>query len=194
MKERLLAALARLDPRLVLGGMVLLVALVALEGWLLVLRSPLAEYQKLAATRATLAASLGAVAGEQGEVGRLGTELKEVTARLGAQLRPPGPDDQIAAMVMAELDRAASISGVTLAGIRPAARRQVQSFEEVQFEVSAQGKYLQLCQWLLDFERTLGSSATVSEFSMQSADEGRLVALTLVVALYRPVQAAGAGK
>jgi Tfp pilus assembly protein PilO len=194
MRARLLAALARLDPRLVLAGMMLLVALFALEGWLLVLRNPLAEYQKLAATRATLGASLRAVSGEQGELGRLAAELKQASARLGAQLRPPGPDDQIAAMVMAELDRAASVTGVTLAGIRPGARRQVQSFEEVLFEVSAQGKYLQLCQWLMDFERTLGSSATVSEFSMQSADEGRLVALTLKVALYRPLQTAGAQK
>jgi hypothetical protein len=64
----------------------------------------------------------------------------------------------------------------------------------VLFEVSAQGKYLQVCQWLLDFERILGQNATVSEFSMRSADEGRLVAVTLKVALYRPMQAAGAAK
>ena len=95
----------------------------------------------------------------------------------------------LASMVMTELDRAAALNGITLAGIRPGARKQVQSFEEVLFEVNAQGKYLQLCQWLLDFERTLGQSATVSEFSMKSADEGRLVALTLKVALYRPIQA-----
>ena len=194
MRERLLAALAGLDARLFLGGMVLLLALVAGEGWLLVLRKPLTEYQTLAATRETLALSLGAAPSQQGELGRLAAELKQITARLGAQLRPPGPDDQIASMVMAELDRAASLNGITLAGIRPGARRQVQSFEEILFEVNAQGKYLQLCQWLMDFERTLGQSATVSEFSMKSADEGRLVALSLKVALYRPMQVAGAAK
>ncbi len=191
MRERLLAALAGLDARLFLGGMVLVLALVAGEGWLLVLRKPLAEYQKLAATRETLALSLGAAPSQQGELARLAAELREITARLGAQLRPPGPDDQIASMVMAELDRSAALNGITLVGIRPGARRQVQSFEEVLFEVNAQGKYLQLSQWLLDFERTLGRGATVSEFSMKAADEGRLVALTLKVALYRPMQVAG---
>ena len=191
MKERLLAALARLDARLLLGGMVFLVALVAGESWLLLLQKPLAEYHKLAATRETLALSLGAVPSQQGELARLAAELKQITARLGAQLRPPGPDDQIASTVMAELDRAAALNGITLASIRPGGRRQVQSFEEVLFEVNAQGKYLQLCQWLLDFERALGQSATVSEFSMSSANEGRLVALSLKVALYRPMQVAG---
>lgn len=194
MRERLLAALAGIDARLVLGGMILLLALVAAEGWLLVLRKPLAEYRKLAADRETVASSLGAGPGQQGELARLAAELKQVTARLGAQLRPPGPDDQMASTVMAELDRAAALHGITLAGMRPGARRQVQSFEEVLFEVNAQGKYLQLCRWLMDFERTLGQSATVSEFSMRSADEGRLVALSLKVALYRPLQAAGAAK
>ena len=194
MRARLLAALASLDPRLFLGGTVLLLALVAFEGWLLVLRKPLADYQNLAATREALASSLGAARSEQGDLGRLAAELKQITARLGAQLRRPEPDDQIASKVMAELDRAASQHGITLAGIRPGARRQVQSFEEVLFEVNAQGKYLQLCQWLMDFERTLGQSATVSEFSMKSADEGRQVALSLKIALYRPVQVASAAK
>ena len=191
MSERLLAALGRLDARLLLGGMVLLLALVAGESWLLVLRKPFTEYQKLAATREALALSLAAAPSQQGELGRLASELKQTTARLGAQLSPPGPDDQIASMVMVELDRAASLNGITLAGIHPGARRQVQSFEEVLFEVNAQGKYLPLCQWLMDFERTLGQSATVSEFSMKSADEGRLVAVSLKVALYRAMPAAG---
>src|SRR6266700_3803621 len=74
------------------------------------------------------------------------------------------------------------------------ARRQVLSFEEIAFEVSAQGQYLLLCEWLLDFERTLGRSATVTDFTMRSVDEGRQVGLTLKVALYRPLPAAGGGK
>ena len=194
MSGRLLTALARLDPRLFLGGMLLLLALLAVEGWLLVLRKPLTDYRNLAETRGTLASSLGAARSDPGELGRLAAELKQITARLGAQLRPPGADDQVASMVMAELDRAASQNGITLASVRPGARRQVRSFEEVQFEVSAQGRYLQLCQWLMGLERTLGQSATVTEFSMKSADEGRLVALSLKIALYRPMQVAGAAK
>ena len=194
MKERIFAWLAGLDPRMLLGGMVLLVALVALEGWLLLLRQPLAEYQRLVAARQSMSSALGAAKGQQGDLGRLAADLKLVNARVGEKLRPPGPDDQVASVLMADLDRSATSHGVTLAGIRPGARRRVQSFEELLFEVNAQGKYLPLCRWLMDFERTLGQSATVSEFTMKSADEGRLVALSLKIALYRPIESSGVAK
>ena len=95
---------------------------------------------------------------------------------------------------MAELDRSAGQNGITLAGIRPGSRREVLGFEEVSFEVSAQGEYLRLCQWLVNFERTLGQSATVSEFTMRAAGEGRVIALSLKVGLYRPLQPAGGAK
>jgi len=194
MKERIFAALARLDPRLLLGLMILIAGLVAFEGWLLLLRAPLAEYQKLILTRESLALSLAAAPSQQGELARLAAELRQVSARLTGQLQPPAPDDQIASLVMAELDRSAGQNGITLAGIRPGPRREVLSFEEVSFEVSAQGNYLRLCQWLMDFERTLGQSATVSEFTMKAMDEGRVLALTLKVGLYRPLQLSGVAK
>ena len=194
MKERMLAALARFDPRLLLGLMILIAGLTAFEGWLLLLRAPLAEYQKLILTRESLALSLAAAPSQQGELARLAAELRQVSARLTGQLQPPAPDDQIASLVMAELDRSAGQNGITLAGIRPGPRREVLGFEETSFEVSAQGNYLRLCQWLMDFERTLGRSATVSEFTMKAAGEGRVLALTLKVGLYRPLQLSGAAK
>lgn len=182
--------LARFDPRLLLGGMMLVAGLAAFEGWLL-LRQPLAEYQTLRSARESMALSLAAVPSQQGELSRLAAELNQVSARLTGQLRPPAPDDQIAAQVMAELDRSAGQNGITLAGIRPGARRAVLSFEETSFEVNARGNYLRLCQWLMDFERTLGQSATVSEFTMRAVDEERTLALSLKVALYRPLQSPG---
>ena len=194
MKQKMLAALARLDPRLLLGLMILVAGLAAFEGWSLLLRAPLAEYQKLISTRESLALSLAAAPSQQGEIARLAAELRQVSARLTGQLRPPAPDDQIASLVMAELDRSAGQNGITLAGIRPGPRREVMGFEEVSFEVSAQGSYLRLCQWLVDFERTLGQSATVSEFTMKAADEGRVLALSLKVGLYRPLQLSGSAK
>jgi Tfp pilus assembly protein PilO len=194
MKEQMLAALARLDPRLLLGLMILVAGLVAFEGWSLLLRAPLAEYQKLISTRESLALSLAAAPSQQGELARLAAELRQVSARLTGQLRPPAPDDQMASLVMAELDRSAGQNGITLAGIRPGPRREVLGFEEVSFEVSAQGNYLRLCQWLMDFERTLGQSATVSEFTMKAAGEGRVIALTLKLGLYRPLPLSGVAK
>ncbi len=170
MNPRLAAALTRLDPRVLLGGMLFIVGLVAGEGWLLVLSKPYAEYQTLIATSESLSASLTRLPRKDSDLAQLAEELRQVSERLTGQMRATTPEDQIASEVMANLDRSAAESGVTLTGIRPGVRRQVLEFEEISFDVSAQGRYLQLCQWLLDFDRTLGRNATVSEFTMKSAD------------------------
>ncbi len=192
MSARLAAALMRLDPRLLLGGMLFIVGLVAGEGWLLVLSKPYAEYQTLIATGENLSASLNKLPRKESDLTQLAEELRQVSERLTGQMPATASDDQIASEVMASLDRSAAASGVTLTGIRPGVRRQVLEFEEISFDVSAQGRYLRLCQWLLEFDSTLGRNATVSEFTMKTTDEGRLVALNLKVVLYRPLRVPGA--
>jgi Tfp pilus assembly protein PilO len=194
MSPRMTAALTRLDSRVLLGGMLFIIGLVAVEGWLLVLSKPVAEYQTLIAASESLSASLTRLPRRESDLAQLAEELRQVSEQLSGQMPAPTSDDQMASEVMASLDRSAAANGITLTGIRPGVRRQVLEFEEVSFDVSAQGKYLRLCQWLLDFERTLGRNATVSEFTMKSADEGRLVALNLKAVLYRPLRTAGSAK
>lgn len=194
MNPRLIAVLTRLDPRVLLGGLLFIVGLIAGEGWLLVLSKPYAEYRTLIAASEALSASLNRLPRKESDLAQLAEELRQVSARLTGQMPVSTPDDQLASEVMASLDRSAAANGITLTGIRPGVRRQVLEFEEISFDVSAQGKYLRLSQWLLDFERTLGRSATVSEFTMKSADEGRQVALNLKAVLYRPLRAPGAAK
>jgi len=191
---RLIAVLTRLDPRVLLGGLLFIAGLIAGEGWLLVLSKPYAEYRTLITAGESLSASLNSLPRKESDLAQLAEELRQVSAQLTGQMPAATPDDQMASEVMASLDRSAAANGITLTGFRPGVRRQVLEFEEVSFDVSAQGKYLRLSQWLLDFERTLGRSATVSEFTMKSADEGRLVALNLKAVLYRPLRAPGAAK
>lgn len=187
--SKVYALLARLDSRLLAALMALVVCLLAFQGWILLLKGPQAVYQKQLAMHEALAASLTVVPDQQRELKRLAAQVREVSARVAGLA--PAPEAQLASVVMAELDRSAHTHGVTLAGIRPGPRREVLSFEEASFEVSAQGDYLRLCAWLMDFERTLGRSATVTEFSMRAANEGREVALAMKVALYRPLRHAG---
>jgi Tfp pilus assembly protein PilO len=195
MSPRLVTALSRLDSRLLLGLMLFIVGLIAVEGWLLVLSKPFADYRTLIKSGEALSASLTKLPRKDSDLGQLAEELRQVAERLTGQMPTLTPDDQLASEVMASLDRSAAANRITLTGIRPGLRRQVLEFEEVSFDVSAQGRYLQLCQWLLDFERTLGRNATVSEFTMKSADEGRQVALNLKAVLYRPLRSTpGAAK
>jgi Tfp pilus assembly protein PilO len=175
-------------------AMVLLGAAAAFEGWVLALRKPLNEYRNLVETKANLAAANDIAAARSGELGRLASELKQVSDRLNGELGAPAPDEQLAVSLMSDLDRAAASGGIVLTSVKPGTRRQVLSFEEVSFEVGARGKYLLLCEWLLGLERTLGTLATVTEFTMKSIDEGRQVALNLKVAVYRPAPITGATK
>lgn len=197
MKERMLAALNRLDPRLLAGLAMLFVALLVFEGWVL-LRQPLADYRTLRATRQALAVSLAAAAGEPDAgglpAGQLDGELRQLAERLAGQLRASAPDDQLAAQLMAELDRSAGLNGVALASFRPGARRQHAYLEESGFELGAHGSYQGLSQWLLDFERTLGPGVAVSELTIKTNGEGKPLALTLKLGVFRPLPGSGEKK
>lgn len=184
----MLDAIGKLNPRLVAGIMLLIVGLLAIEGWMLVLRKPYAEYQQIVATRALLESTLSLSSDQSTDLEKLTIELKPLTEKLGAELRLPASDDEIAASLMEALDRSAAVHGVTLSGVKPKERKQVSVFEEASFEITAKGSYLQLCEWMLDFGKTLGNNATISEFDMKNSNEERKVALSLNIALYRPLK------
>lgn len=188
MMTKTIQALGKLNPRLVYGLMLLVIGLLAFEGWILLLRKPYAEYQQILSTRESLVSSLRHSPDQLSELDKLANELKHLSEKLSGELRLPASDDKMAASLMEALDRSASMHDVMLASVKPKERKQVSVFEEVSFEVSAKGSYLHLCAWMLDFAKTLGNNATVTEFDMKSADEGRQVALSLNIALYRPLR------
>ncbi len=194
MSERLSAQLAKLNPRVLLVLLVCIPYLLAFEAWVLVLAKPLAQYRQLAANRAALATAAADTGYQEYDLSRLAAEIKLLSQRVNGELHTKASSDQMAAMLVSQLDRSAARGSIMLTGVKPGARRQVLDFEELAFDISAQGKYLMLCEWLMDFEHALGQNATVTEFDMKSADEGRQVAVTLKVALYRQWQNKGAGK
>ncbi len=191
MMKRVVDALGQLNERVVLGLMLFVLGLLAFEGWLLVLRQPYAQYQKVQATRLALSASLGQSADPSNEMGKLADELKQLTEKLAGTLHLPASDDQLAASLMEMLDQSASAHGLLLASIKPKEKKPVSVFEEVSYEVSAKGRYLQLTAWMLDFGKTLGHNATVTDFDMKTTEAGQLISLSMTLALYRPMQRRG---
>lgn len=189
MTERLLAALSRLSATAWWILALSIAAALALEGWIVVLRQPVAAYRELAAARESLRAIEPMMAAQEEELRRAGARSEELARRLNAELGAPASEEQLTVSLMRRLDEAAVREGIQLTSLKPASRRQVLSFEELSFEVGAQGRYLALCQWLLNFERSLGRFATVSDFTMRSNDAGRQVTLSLKLALYRPYPA-----
>lgn len=193
MKERLYAALSKADQRLVGGGMVVLLLLIAFEGWHLGLRAPFAQYRQLHESRLSLEDALGSLRSHDSELTRLHGELQGLQDRIRRELRVPQADEQLTAFVMTELDRSAAASGAMLKGVKPGARRLIGAFDEISYDLTAEGPYLLLCDWLMTLERELGHSAAITDFSMKATD-ARQVAATLKVAFYRPAKAQAPAK
>ena len=125
---------------------------------------------------------------QTGELEKVVSELKLLKAKLSGQLKVPASDDEMVASLMAALDQSASRYGIFLTSMTPGPRKQVSVFEEVSFGVIGNGSYLQLCRWMLDFEQTLGGSATITDFDMRTTGKDDHVILTFNIALYRPIQ------
>lgn len=186
MMKRTIAVLDGFDPRLIVGAGVLLVAMVAFEGWMLILRKPFAEYQQVVAARTELTSALSQEPDSSSDVEKLAIEVKRLSVSLSGKSQLPTSDDEIAASLMEALDRSARQHGVKLSAVKPRERRLVSVFEELSFEVHAEGGYLPLCGWILHFENVLGRNVTVAGFDMKAVEEGRQVQLTLDLAVYRP--------
>jgi Tfp pilus assembly protein PilO len=180
-------ALSRLSPGAFMIVTALVVGAFLIEAWMLVLRQPFAAYRDFSAARESLLAIERMTASQQEELRRESARNKDLAERLRAELHAPAPEEQLTVSIMRRLDQAAAGAGIKLTSLKPAGRRNVLSFEEISFEVGAQGGYLALCHWLLGFEALIGRSATVSEFTMKAVDEGRQVSLSLRLAVYRPL-------
>ena len=194
MSARLLTALSRISHGTLVVAGALIVAAVLFEAWMVVLRQPFAAYRDLATTREALRAIEQMTATQERDLRRASERAQELSERLRLALHQPAPDEQLTVSLMRKLDKGAAGAGIALTSLKPAGRRPVLSFEEMSFDVGARGKYVPLCEWLLNFERSIGGSATVTEFTMRSADEGRQVSMDMKLALYRPAQAAGGDK
>ena len=194
MIARLRAAFSALSPGTFTLVALLIGAALLFEGWMLVLRQPFVAYRELSAAREALRAIEQMTMAQEEELLRTSARTKALAERLQTELAGPATEEQLTVSLMRRLDQAAGREGIQLTSLRPASRRHVLSFEEISFDVGAQGRYLALCQWLLNFEQSLGRFATVTDFTMKSADGGRQVALNLRLALYRPLPAGGEAK
>lgn len=186
--NRVLDAIGKLNPRLVAGIMLLIIGLLAIEGWMLLLRKPYAEYKQAVASRVSLEARLIHASDQASDLAKLTIEIKQLTEKLDAELRLPASDDEMAASLMEALDRSAAVHGVMLSGVKPKERKQMPVFEEVSFEITAKGPYLHLSEWMMGLGQALGNNATITEFDMKSGNEEQKVALSLSIALYRPLK------
>ncbi len=176
---------ARIEPRVLLLLMGSILAILVLEGWLLVLRAPLSDYRRLQAERRALARPQAEPARLQAEIGRAESELAALTLKLQGQSAQL-PLDQMVVAIIDRLDRIAARRGVRLDSVRPGATRQVLMFDEVSSDIKVTGRYQALFEWLRDTENELGP-LVITQFSMKRTDPASgTLAMDLKLAAYRP--------
>ncbi|MGP1677355.1 MAG: GspMb/PilO family protein [Burkholderiales bacterium] len=192
MKQRIMASLARLEPRMLLLLMASLLAIVLLLAWWLLLRAPLADYRRLHGARAALVQTQSAPSSLQAKIGLLEGELAALTHQLQGESAPQ-PLDQMVVSIIDRLDRIAARRGVRLDSVHPGTTRRVLMFDEVSADIKVSGKYQALFEWLRDTEMELGP-LVVTQFSMRLTDVAAgTLSMDLKLAAYRPA-ATGAAK
>lgn len=190
MIERLLHLLEQRDPRLPVVLAVLLVLFLVLEGWLLVLRKPLAEYQRVSAQASALEASVQAQRTPSTEAAEMERDLTRLSTRLNGELQMVQGGERVVASLLEKLDQTARAAGLRLAAVRPGQRRSVAGFDERSFDVVVSGRYLPLANWMLAFGEQLGHNVSIADLELRptAGDDGRLT-LNLRIALYLPATA-----
>lgn len=183
--RRLLA----LDRRVLLGLIATLVAFVALEGWLLVLRAPLAEWRALSAKRQ--ASEANSPLAVEPEIRRLSADIERID-KLLQSAGVDGSDDDKVLELIATLSRLGARHGVSLGSVKAGGRRVDNCFERVSFDLEARGAYRALVEWLAAAEDAV-APLSVIELTMNAVDEGRQVALKVKFAAYLPMRKTGTG-
>lgn len=193
--EALVRSLSRFDLRLVAGIGALLVAVLALEGWVLVLRAPLAAYLQQLDQRQLLELRAGAQPIQDAEIGRLKAAVAALEARQPTgRARLEGSEDAIVTTLIEVLDQAAKAHRVALATVQPeskalpgqvAATARPAASAGLRFSVGASGSYLDLAAWMIDFSEKFGAQARIDSYEMRvlEAEDRRSIGLELTLLL-----------
>lgn len=182
--------LMAMDRRVLIAMAGALVLFIVAQAWLLVLRTPVAEWRALAAQG--LAEKDAAVPGAAAaEISRLTQAIEHAEAELRGAVSPRSDDDTVLFLISALSPLAAS-HGVALDAVRASGRRVEPEFTAAAFDVEARGAYLALSTWLHDAQAQI-APLTVSELSLNASDAGRQVTLKMKLSAYAPTPPAPGG-
>lgn len=170
-------------PETLLGVAVAGVALVALAGYLYLLKPSIATYRELAQERARAltraeAATIDPAALQDAE--RAVAQLRERLAGGAWDV----PREQMEAYVIEALDRISVRHDVELESVKPGAAGEVLMFDELPYDVRVLGGYFELFEWFRDVETELRPMVT-KQFEMQTGEGKSSVALQLRLVAYR---------
>lgn len=184
---RILDRLFALDPRLLLMGMAATLALIAVQSWILFVKTPASEYRKTKLEAGVLEKTLADSPPFSEEIGKLDLEVKTLEQRLQA-VNTTLAADQLLVSVVGELDRIASRHNVVLASVKPDSEKAVVMFDEMPFAIELRGEFLPLTAWLHTVESELDTLA-ITQFGVRRTPDS--LTANLRIAAYRLSSAKG---
>jgi len=179
----------RAKPEVLTGAMAFSLALVALAGYLYVLKGTVSEYARLEAARESLAAKVTGGQELSGNLQILEEQIEALTDRLYGQKRQLSLS-QIVAHTIDRLDQLSGDHEVELMMVRPGEKKSLNLFEEIPFHMRVSGSYFNLYRWLHDVERALGPMV-VKRIGMRGRGEDTPLVMELDMVSYRPKMGAG---
>ncbi|HVL56636.1 MAG TPA: GspMb/PilO family protein [Burkholderiaceae bacterium] len=182
--------LARFDPRLLALALAGLLALVAVQAWLLALRQPLAQQVRVKSDAVALQQAVALARELPQQAAALEQEIATLQQAAGAAL-PPDAAEPIVVRLVADIDRLAQRHDVALTSVRPAGTNRVAKFDEVRIDVEARGGYGALVDWLVALERGIGNLAIVAA-ELRPGARADALALNVKLAAYWTPAAPGA--
>lgn len=162
------------------GGLCILVA----AGYTLLIKPPVGELQRLRSMRALLEASLGA---EQESPAERARQLQAEVERLRRTLEGEAPQrsvQEMAALVLQQLDEVSARHQVRLLKVRPGRTQRSGEIMEIPFDVEVQGRFPDAYAWLRSVEQALGSMV-VKRFEIRPIDADGLIQLSIELVSYR---------
>ena len=179
----LLTACAAMPVRqlqLLLGGSL---AVVAALFWMLLLRAPLAQVRALQAERDQLQQVVAEV--DQYQRGNAALELELTGLKRGLNnLDPQRSTDQLLLEQIRQVDQRAAHHAVLLRGATPGPISKAVTFDEIPFDLEAEGRYQDLVDWMNDIDSAMPTLAIV-RFALHPADTPGQLTMKLRLAAYR---------
>ncbi len=180
--------LQEVRPETAVLALAVLALLVAVAGYLYVLKPTLGELEQLEreGSDGALQATLQAVETSRLEIAASRAEIEELRTELygGSSQLPP---EKMEAYIVDRLDHLSAAHEVELVGVTPGEPEEVLMFDEVPYDVEVSGDYFALFRWLREVEREL-RPMVVKEFNMKPRAKTRDVAMKLRLASYRQRQ------
>lgn len=187
MMDRLIGRLCGIPPRTLMLAMAAVLLLVLLEGWLLALRAPWTEYQRIRQAKRTAVAALSDNAAPTDRLQALERELAALERRVAAGSTELS-SDQLVLTVVDGFSSLARSHDVTLGGVKAAGARRVFKFDELSFDIQTRGRYQNLVDLLHEVDRGMKPMA-VNQFSIRQADATGMLDMDVRLVAFRRVQA-----